>query len=313
MVAVLGAVGCGPAVDDGTGDVGQVTGEAKAGVPTGKNIGTILNTTTRHDRSKITYHSGPVLTDSQDVYFIWYGNWSNGAATQQVLTDFASSVGNTPYMQINSRYTNGAGVPASASLIYGGSAADSTYAHGVSLSDADIVSIIADQINANALPPDPQGIFVVFASADVTATSGFCSSYCGQHNRAIINGAAVNYIFVGHADRCLSACAPQTVSPNGNAAADGMTATLAGELSDTLTDPSLTSWYDRDGYDNADKCAWTYGTTYTTSNGSQANLRLGVRDFLLPQNFWPTSRGGTCVMNQSQALAAIAAGDDVLP
>jgi len=312
VVAVLGFVGCGPAVDDGSGgDVGQVTGEAKAVNPTGKNIGTLLNTS-RHDRSKIAYHNGPVLTGPQNLYFIWYGNWAGDSGTQNILGELAATLGNTPYMQINSRYTDGSGRPASAGMVYAGGVTDSTYAHGSSLSDADIVAVISDQILSFALPQDPQGIYVVVASADVTATSGFCSSYCGQHNSALVNGGQLRYVFLGHANRCLSACAPQTLSPNGNAAADGMASTLAGELSDTVTDPALTSWYDRDGFENADKCAWTFGTTYAAANGAQANIHLGTRDFLLQRNFWPTSRGGVCVMNQTQALAAISNGDDIL-
>jgi len=263
--------------------------------------------------SKITYHNGPVLTGIQNIYYIWYGNWSSGAATQQILNDFGATIGNTPYLQINNRYTNSAGQPATATVVYGGQVTDSSYAHGASLSDADITAIIGDQINAFRLPQDSQGIYVVFTSADVTATSGFCTSYCGQHNSAVISGGMLRYIFVGHSNRCAASCSPQSVSPNGDAAGDAMTGTLAGELSDTLTDPALTGWYDCDGSDNADKCAWTYGTTFTTANNARANITIGARSYLLPQNFWPTNNGGVCVMNQSQAAAAIAAGLDVLP
>ena len=36
-------------------------------------------------------------------------------------------------------------------------------------------------------------------------------------------------------------------------------------LEETATDPDLNAWYDRRGYENADKCAWTFGTTYTVA------------------------------------------------
>jgi hypothetical protein len=313
VVGVLGLVGCGTGVDEGPGDVGQVGGEAKAILPTGKTIGTLLNANPNRSKSKISYHNGAVLTGTQNVYYLWYGDWSANTSAQAILTDLGTSLGNSPYMQVNNRYTNASGVPAASALIFGGSAFDTSYSHGTALADADFGAIISDQINAFRLPQDPTGIYVVLTSADVTATSGFCSSYCGQHNTAIVNGAALRWIFVGAADRCPTACSPQAVSPNGNAGADAMASTLAGELSDTVTDPALTGWYDRSGFDNADKCAWTYGTTYTTSNGSQANVRLGSRDWLLQRNFWPTSRGGVCVMNSTQAQLAIANGEDLLP
>jgi len=311
--AVLGLVGCGPAVDDGTGDVGQIDGEAKAVNPTGKGIGTLLGASGGRDKSRIAYHNGAVLTGIQNLYYIWYGDWSSGAATQDVLNAFGATIGNTPYLQINGRYTNAAGQPASSTVVYASQAFDNSYAHGASLSDADITAIIADQITSFRLPQDSQGIYVVFTSADVTATSGFCTQYCGQHNSAVIAGGTLRYIFVCNSNRCAASCSPQSVSPNGDAAGDAMAGTLAGELSDTLTDPSLSAWYDRDGLDDGDKCAWTYGSTFTTSNGAQANIQIGSRSYLLPQNFWPTNRGGVCVMNQTQAAAAVAAGLDLLP
>jgi phosphate-induced protein 1 len=314
VVVVFGAVGCGPAADDLTGgdDVGSVTDEARAVAATGKGIGTRNSACWTHSRTKITYHNGPVLTGIQDVYFIFYGNWANSAATQTILTDLASTVGNTPYMQVNNRYADGAGNPATAALVYGGSVTDSSYAHGTALSDADIASIIGDQILNFRLPQDPSGIYVVFTSKDVNATSGFCRTYCGQHNSAVVAGGQLRYIFVGHSDRCRDACSPQSVSPNGDAAGDAMASTLAGELTDTLTDPALTAWYDKTGLEAADKCAWTYGPTYTTANGAQANIHLGSRDFLLQRTFWRTNRGGVCAMNPTQAQAQIAVGQDIL-
>ena len=63
-------------------------------------------------------------------------------------------------------------------------------------------------------------------------------------------------------------------------------------LEEAVTDPDLNAWYDTRGYENADKCAWTFGATYTVANGGQANLKLssattssnetGYRGFLRP-------------------------------
>jgi hypothetical protein len=63
-----------------------------------------------------------------------------------------------------------------------------------------------------------------------------------------------------------------------------------------VTDPNLNAWYDRRGYENADKCAWTFGTTYTTSNGAQANMNLGGLNFLIQQN-WVNANGGFCALS----------------
>jgi hypothetical protein len=53
------------------------------------------------------------------------------------------------------------------------------------------------------------------------------------------------------------------------------------------------AWYDRRGYENADKCAWTWGSTYTTSTGGLANINVGGKDFLVQRN-WVNSGSGGC-------------------
>src|SRR6185369_14935798 len=70
----------------------------------------------------ITYHNGPIVTGTPGVYVIWYGTWDDNAAnlaTQTILTDFLSSVGGSPYFQINAMYPNGIGGAPSGGLIYG--------------------------------------------------------------------------------------------------------------------------------------------------------------------------------------------------
>src|SRR4051812_2073082 len=49
--------------------------------------------------SSIGYHGGPVILGTTHVYYIWYGNWAANTATT-ILTDFASSVGGSPYFNI---------------------------------------------------------------------------------------------------------------------------------------------------------------------------------------------------------------------
>ena len=90
----------------------------------------------------------------------------------------------------------------------------------------------------------------------------------------------------------MSACEAQSTGPNGNAGADGMASIIAHELEEAVTDPDLNAWYDRRGAENGDKCAWTFGTTYT-ENGAHANMRLGSRDYLIQQN-WVNASGGYC-------------------
>jgi hypothetical protein len=86
------------------------------------------------------------------------------------------------------------------------------------------------------------------------------------------------------------------VSPNANVGADAMASIIAHELEESATDPDLNAWYDRRGQENADKCAWTFGATYSVANGSKANMTLNGLNFLIQRN-WVNASGGYCALS----------------
>lgn len=246
----------------------------------------------------IDYHGGPVMLGTTNVHYIWYGNWYGNTATQ-ILPTLAQNLGGSNYFNINTTYYNGANQHVVNQVSYAGSVDDS-YSRGTALTDADIKTIVTTAIGTSK--PDPNGVYLVLTSADVNETSGFCTQYCGWHTHGTIAGFDVKYGFIGNPDRCLSACADQTTSPNGNAGADGMASIITHELEESVTDPDLNAWYDRRGQENADKCAWTFGTTSTAQNGSRYNVMLGGsgNKFLIQQN-WVNASGGYCAMQYPPA------------
>ena len=258
---------------------------------------------------KMLYHDGPVLTGTQNIYVIWYGCWADNCGfagdtkTMQVLSDFLITIGNTPYMQINSTYPNGTGEAPNGAFIFGGNVIDGSYSRGLDLTPADITGIISDQINNFLLPQDPRGIYVVIASADIASSAtGFCTtSALSYHAQGNVNGSLVNYVFLGNPNRCPSAVGPQFSrtgpTPNGSYAADVLVSNLAHGLNTSLTNPLGNGWFDRYGLENADKCQNTFGQTYLTANGARANLRLDSRDYLIQQN-WVNDRKARCAMSR---------------
>jgi hypothetical protein len=267
--------------------------------PTGAGIG-VIGSKIKRTSQTMAYHGGPMMLAPKNVYFIWYGNWTGGR-TPQILIDFASNLGGSGYFQINSLYRNAVGVGPSGNLSYIGSIFDN-YSRGTSFSSSTDAGLVVGALVVNSLlPVDPDGIYVVFTAADVDVP-GFGTAYCGFHSTTSTGGVTLRYVFVGHPARAPAKCQPQTVSPNGDAAADAMASVLAAELSNTVTDPEFTAWYDRYGLEPADKCAWSYGTTYTTTNGARPNVRLGGYDFLL-QQLWIPKQRGFCALDVSAAGA----------
>jgi hypothetical protein len=268
--------------------------------PTGRGIGT-MNKFQKGEAGKpgpsqngINYHGGPIMLGTVHVYYIWYGAWTGNTATG-ILTDLATSIGGSPYYNVNTTYTNGSLVPITNSVAYVSSTTVG-YTQGTSLTDTQIKTVVSAAITSGALPLDANGVYFVLTSADVTASSGFCTQYCGWHTHATISNTDIKYAFIGNPDRCPSACAAQASGPNDNAGADGMASIISHELEESATDPDLNAWYDRRGNENADKCAWTFGTTYQAANGALANMKLGARDFLIQRN-WVNAAGGYCALS----------------
>ena len=116
--------------------------------------------------------------------------------------------------------------------------------------------------------------------------------YGGATSVAYPYGSNHRFSFVGNAARCITSCAAQSTSPNGNAGVDGMISVVAHELEEAATDPDGKTWYARSGKENADVCAGTFGTSYQVANGSFANMKLGTRDFLIQRNVDFRATGG---------------------
>ena len=246
--------------------------------------------------SPITYHGGQLI-QTPTAYVIWYGNWNRGNGTdtpagQQIVRDFLSSVGGSNYYKINTTYSAG-GYNVSGNVARATAEAAPGYSHGTKLRDSDVQLIVKEAISSGALPADSNGVYFVLTSSDVSESSGFCTRYCGWHTStsyAQTSNGRLRYAFVGNAARCITSCAAQSVGPNGNAGVDGMISVIAHELEEANTDPDPTSgWADSGGAENADKCAWTFGSRQlTASNGAVYNMTLGSRNYLIQRNLAAT-------------------------
>lgn len=287
----------------GTWSYAQTARHGAQMTPTGKGWGEVNDAAPTRGitvtGNGIDYHGGAVMTSGPTIYYIWYGNWQGNTATS-ILTDEANGVGGTPYFNINTTYFYTANGTTRTNVqnhvAYGGSTNDN-YSQGSRLSDRKVAAVVSHAISSGALPKDPNGVYFVLSSKDVSESSGFCSRYCGWHTSGSLNGTDIKYAFVGNPDRCPNACEEQTSSsPNGNTGADGMASVIAHELEEATTDPDLNAWYDSSGAENADKCAWTFGTESTASNGSKYNVTWNGRQYLIQRN-WVNASGGYCSMS----------------
>jgi hypothetical protein len=254
----------------------------------------------------IFYHGGPVILSPRVVAIYWanapiynggpaVNTTGTGAQDGSLIGAFLRSLGGSPYWNINHTYFDGSKNLVNNSLAYAGFWATNLNvpASGSAPTDANMQALINAGFASGAITYDPSTIYEIFTASGVNLGGGFGSSYCAYHGHFASTVGDVKYAAEPYDFEFPTACAALKGSPNGDAAADAEVNTIAHETEEFTTDPDLNAWFDRRGMENADKCAWTFGTTYVTSNGSTANMNLGGNDYLVQRN-WINSGSGGC-------------------
>lgn len=256
----------------------------------------------------VTYQPGGPIISEPNVYVIWYGNWKTNScsvekedsSTPSIINDFLDSLGESDWNKINTTYyqiINGKKTFVQPTSEVEGCVVDPG-SQGLTLDSetgAQVSDVVENALSTRALKTDPNGVYLVLTASNVNVAD-FMTLLCAYHWVYDNAQATIKYAFIGDASANLSQCAPQVSnSPNGNPAADAMVSVIAHEFVEAVSDPSGTSWYDQAGFENADKCAWTYGKASKTANGSFANMTLGERQYLVQQNV--AANSNTCVLS----------------
>ncbi len=247
----------------------------------------------------IQYHDGPVMLGTVGVYFIWYGSWGSGA--KQILVDFANNLGGSGWWNINTTYTDGANKKLSNAVSLLGQYQYTGASYAKSLSDDDVKNIVTNTITQGHLPKSANAVYMVLTTSDVDQVSSASSrfgDYCGWHWSTSLNSTWIKFAWVGNPAVKAPGCIPNNAALNGNLGVDGMVGTVAHELTEAATDPLGNAWYDANGDENADKCAWDHGQTLKTLDGAEYNLVLGSRKFLVQRN-WVNTGSGYCAQSYS--------------
>jgi hypothetical protein len=272
--------------------ISAINGKKPEGIPgfaVSKNSGPTNN--------GISFRGGPVMTSTNGVRInlIWYGTWLDNQKI--IVKNLISGLNGSAYFNINSTYydTNKKYVVNKVSFSGESSDAYSVGGTTTALTDADILTIVNNNKGRNPNIVSSDSITLVLTSGDVKK-SGFLTNYCGWHTWASISSIPVKYSFVGNPGTNTACIAKNTtISPNGDVGVDAMASVIAHEIVEAVTDPQLNAWYDNRGYENADKCAWTFGTDFAAANGSRANINLGGFEYLIQRN-WVNAGGGSCAL-----------------
>ena len=259
----------------------------------------------------ISYHGGPVLLAGPNVAAVYWssgqiynkgpavGSAGPGSLDGSLIGFFLRNLGPSSYFNINSGYTNGSGAHIANSVSYTQYWANGTNAPTGTqkVTDAQMLSMLQSGFASGALHYDPSTLYAIFTAGSVNLGGGFGTQYCAYHSwgNVMINGVSTTVLYAAmpydfaYPSACTSGFKPANGSMDPGA--DYEVNTLAHETEETTTDMQGSAWFDRRGFENADKCAWTWGTTHTTAGGGVWNITIGGLNFLVQRNWLVT---GNC-------------------
>jgi len=203
------------------------------------------------------WHNGSIMPSSAVTVIYWGTSWTSSNAKVSGLQSFYQGFSNSNYAKTSDEYngTNGQVGPTNS---YGGYFLDTTPASGGNQTSAILAEV------CKVIPnPSSDGYYPVYT--DLKRGS---AGYCAWHSFGTCGSTPVQFAFFFNLDG-YPGCDPgdtQSGHPQGLAALANVS---AHELSEARTDPRNGGWYDSQGNENGDKCAWTFNVPYVTfSNGS---------------------------------------------
>jgi hypothetical protein len=275
----------------------------------------------------LTYHNGPVMRTNNTYAIYWqpsgYDFGSNGAGYKSLINRFFTDVahdsglrsnvyapntqyydtvgGGTHYIQNTSNFV--ASTVVTTAFPDGGVGGCEDFLDTVCLTDSEIQAEIQSVVIAHGWPQNGSNLYFLFTPQDVGSCFDDASAcayydYCAYHGSYVSPGGEILYANQPYtADWC------DTDHPNGSDA-DPTINVISHEHNESITDPNhdpshLGAWYDNQGFENGDKCAWTWGPL-SGSTGSQYNQTINGHHYILQEEF--NNAASNCV----QTLPAVA-------
>ena len=204
----------------------------------------------------MTNHGGTVLTASKTAAIFW-GNWT---ATDEHVTgmdSLFSGWGGSSIAKASTEYSGTNGQVTSSST-YLGHTFDSSTPPRKALSTNSAVAEACKITNNN---PDPAAVYFIY-----TSTGAGHVNYCAWHSWGTCsNGAQIQVAYMPNIDG-IAGCDPGDTSGLHSEGVAALANVTSHELSEAITDPRGSTWYDSSGAENGDKCAWAFNGLVTVGS-----------------------------------------------
>jgi hypothetical protein len=241
--------------------VGTATTAAAPTVNQGRHLGASVGAAKGTKSPLLIDHGGPVLLHS-DSYLIFWGTFPLAAQDEPAAMDsLFAGFGGSRYLALGQEYMRTATQITSTYHGFGtDTSAPPSHAPSTSALGAEAAKVFGS-VQANAL-------YVVFTSNLPHV------NYCAWHSSTSVNGVTIEVAYVplqphGCSPLSVSDLGANTYSDPAVAAADS----AAHEFMESVTDPQLNAWYDRNGAEVADKCNYNYQAVVTLANHTKWQIQ----------------------------------------
>ncbi|WP_369046594.1 hypothetical protein [Sinomonas sp. P10A9] len=203
----------------------------------------------------MTYHGGTILDVVPDVRAIFWGTtWPTDAGDKiSGLDRFYGGMSASEYARTSDEYTQSGPVAVTSTMTYNGHVQDSSPA-------SSSQSAVLAEVGRAITNPDTSGRGYYAVYTDIPRGR---ARYCAWHSDGTVNGFHVQYAFFFKLDGD-PGCDPNSTVSSESQGLQALANVSGHELSEARTDPNLNAWYDGSGSENADKCAWSFGSDYVT-------------------------------------------------
>jgi hypothetical protein len=216
----------------------------------------------------MTYHGGKILTTTNTQAIFWGTSWPSDTSDKGTGIDsFYSGFNNSNYAKTSDEYTDtiSGGHQVGPGGTYRGHIVDSQPASGGNSTSAILAEVCHVITN---LDVTGNGYYPVYVDLPRHG------NYCGYHSAGTCGGVHVQFSFFWKLDGD-PGCDPEDTSGLHSQGLAALANVSAHEISEARTDPATPgAWYDVNGAENGDKCAWTFGAPLVAlSNGVQWKLQ----------------------------------------
>jgi len=213
--------------------------------------------------ANMTYHNGSIMTSSTTKAIFWGTSWASYSGDKMTgLDTWYTGFSNSNYAKTSDEYT-GTNGQVGATVTHQGHVVDTSAASGGGSTSA-ILAEVCKEITS----PVSNGYYAVYT--DLPRGN---AGYCAWHSYGTCSGTPVQFAFFWKLDGD-GGCDPGDTSGKHSQGLAALANVSGHELSEARTDPRNGGWYDRQGAENGDKCAWTFNVPLVTfTGGSQWKIQ----------------------------------------